>query len=312
LISQAELLLQLTERARSHGPNVLVVTADEVAEWPVGALDALLADGVLREIQPAKTVVCDQCFDGHVEVVDFVEEPPGSMARAYIACAEAGRVAVDTKRMRRWRIAAVASTDGSAAEPSALTNVFVREGEFWTIGYQGKTSRLGHRKGFTCIAHLLRRPGVAVHAMELTSLVTRTGRGKATVGANHELGGPAREHPGEILDDAAVTAYRERAQELRDDIDDAERNNDPERSARAKEELDAVGDQLLQAQGLGGRRRTWRTNSERARVNVTNLIRTALKAIEKENAALAAFLTGSIRTGAFCSYEPAVPIVWSL
>ncbi len=77
-----------------------------MAEWPDGTLDTLLRDGVLERIQPATTVQCDACYEGHVEMVDFIEEPPGSPLRAFIPCPEAGRVAVDTERMRRWEIRA--------------------------------------------------------------------------------------------------------------------------------------------------------------------------------------------------------------
>jgi hypothetical protein len=99
-----ELLRQLHLRAQSNMPGARIVTADEVADWPEGAFDALLGEGVLQEIQPAKTVECDACFEGHPEVVEFIEEPPGSALRAYIACPEFGRVKVDTQRMRRWEI----------------------------------------------------------------------------------------------------------------------------------------------------------------------------------------------------------------
>ncbi len=85
-------------------PGARIVTADEVSEWPEGAFDALLREGCLREIQPATTVECDACFEGHSEVVEFIEEPPGSEPRAYIVCPEFGRVKVDTQRMRRWEI----------------------------------------------------------------------------------------------------------------------------------------------------------------------------------------------------------------
>ena len=101
-----ELVRQLVQRAQSKVRSDRIVTADEVAEWPDGAFDALLREGILQEIQPATTVECDACFERHAEVVEFVEEPPGSALRAYIACPEFGRVKVDTQRMRRWEITA--------------------------------------------------------------------------------------------------------------------------------------------------------------------------------------------------------------
>jgi hypothetical protein len=54
--------------------------------------------------------------------------------------------------------------------------------------------------------------------------------------------------------------------------------------------------------------------AERARVNVTKAIRTAIKLIDKESPRLAEHLTASIRTGRFCSYAPPgeAPPRWSL
>ncbi len=99
-----ELITQLVQRARSELPSDRIVTADEAPEWPEGEFDALLREGILQEVQPAATVECDACFERHVEVVEYVEGPPGSALRAYIVCPEAGRVKVDTRRMRRWEI----------------------------------------------------------------------------------------------------------------------------------------------------------------------------------------------------------------
>jgi hypothetical protein len=91
----------ILERARA---NAGVFTADEVAEWPAGLLDQLVASGVLRADQPAKTVTCDSCGDDHVEVVQYVESPPGTGLRAYIPCPQLGRVLVPTARLRRWSV----------------------------------------------------------------------------------------------------------------------------------------------------------------------------------------------------------------
>jgi len=99
-----ELARQLVRRGRSELPSDRIVTADEASEWPEGEFDALLREGILQEVQPAATVECDACFERHVEVVEYVEEPPGSALRAYIVCPEAGRVKANTQRMRRWEI----------------------------------------------------------------------------------------------------------------------------------------------------------------------------------------------------------------
>ena len=87
----------ILERAQAHEP---IFVADEVATWPAGLLDRLVANGILTPTSNATSVTCAACGDDHVELVQFVEAPPGSELRAYIACPENGRVRVPLDRLR--------------------------------------------------------------------------------------------------------------------------------------------------------------------------------------------------------------------
>ena len=53
--------------------------------------------------------------------------------------------------------------------PSAEGNVFRREGEYWTIAYDGTVFRLKDAKGLHYIAHLLRHPGLEIHVADLVA-----------------------------------------------------------------------------------------------------------------------------------------------
>jgi hypothetical protein len=46
-------------------------------------------------------------------------------------------------------------------------HVFRREGEYWTIGYEGLVIRLRDAKGLLYLARLLRQPGCRVHVTDL-------------------------------------------------------------------------------------------------------------------------------------------------
>jgi non-specific serine/threonine protein kinase len=72
--------------------------------------------------------------------------------------------------------------------------------------------------------------------------------------------------------------------------------------------------QLTEAVGLGGRDRTFASPAERARINVTKAIRTAIRLVDNQCPPLAAHLDASIQTGRFCSYAPpgAAPPRWAL
>jgi hypothetical protein len=89
------------------------------------------------------------------------------------------------------------------------------------------------------------------------------------------------------------------------EIDEAESYNDPERAERAREELAFVSRELAAAIGLHGRDRKTGSDAERARVNATRAIRTALKRIAEHDPVLGRRLGGAIRTGTFCVYDPA-------
>jgi hypothetical protein len=192
---------------------------------------------------------------------------------------------------------------------------FAREGDFWTLAYSGEALNLRDVKGLRYIACLLAGPGKEVHVLELVSAVEgRTdGPGLARVaGDGVRPGQPADLGP--ILDHQARAEYRERLDELRADLEEARNFGDDERAVRLEEEIDALVGELARAAGLGGRDRPQSSPAERARVNVTKAIRTAIKLIERQSPALAEHLTASIRTGRFCSYAPPgeAPPTWRL
>lgn len=176
---------------------------------------------------------------------------------------------------------------------------FKREGEFWTIAFEGAAFRLRDSKGLHYIAALLGEPGRERHALDL-------------VGA----GGPGGNSgdAGTFLDADAKAQYRARLDELAEEVHDAEQNNDAERASRAEEERQALVDQLAAAVGLGGRDRRAASDAERARVNVTRAIKAATDRIAEHGPALERYLAATLRTGQFCVYvpDPDRPIRWEL
>ncbi len=182
--------------------------------------------------------------------------------------------------------------------------VFRREGEFWTIAYDGCTCRVKDVKGLRYIAFLLGATGREVHALELAA---------AAEGCAPELA--LRAHGVDaLLDGQAKDAYRRRLDELGDDLALARGWQDTERVARIEAEIDALTGELARAAGLGGRDRRQPSPAERARVSVTKAIRTAIRMLERHHPALAAHLAASVRTGRLCCYAPPgeAPPRWTL
>jgi tetratricopeptide (TPR) repeat protein len=180
---------------------------------------------------------------------------------------------------------------------------FVREGDFWTIAYDGTTMRLRDLKGLGYLALLLARPGRDLHVLELVAADGGTAPDQTGIaGEGLHPGRPAGLDP--FVDARAKHEYRVRIEELRGDLEEARRFNDDERVALLEVELDALVGELSRAAGLGGRSRPSADPAERARVNVTKAIRTAIKLMERESPLLAQHLSASVRTGRFCCYAP--------
>ena len=221
------------------------------------------------------------------------------------------RIAALAERAGAPRAAAAAPVEprGASAEPSsALAGSFRSEGDVWAIGLGGQIARLRDLRGLTYIAHLLRRPGEEVHVFDLLDLADGTAADRATAPARD--GGDA----GEMIDASARAAYRSRLRDLREELAEAEADNDLGRIERCREELDLLADHLSAATGLGGRDRRAASQANRARVAVAKAIRVALSRIETQTPDLASHLDLAIKTGTFCSYnpDPLRPMRWDL
>jgi len=186
-------------------------------------------------------------------------------------------------------------------------SVFIRQGDYWKIHYQGEVAILKATRGLDCLCYLLRHPARDVHVIELLATPVDLPV-PALLGNLREVGCDAvtvgLRDAGPTLDSQAKAEYKRRIDELRNDLEEAERFNDFYRVARTRSELDAISEQLAAAVGLGGRDRRFSSGAERARSAVTKRIKEAINRIGKVMPALGAHLVARIKTGYFCSYNP--------
>jgi hypothetical protein len=201
------------------------------------------------------------------------------------------------------------------AEPTSAAPlseaVFRREGQYWTVAYEGRTARLHDLRGLRYIADLLASPGREFHALELLTAHTSSGAREAGV---HELDGASSAVSEPILDARAKEEYRRRLRDLAEELEEARSWHDAGRVSKLEAEVDAISDELRRSVGLGGRDRQMLSPAERARVSVTKAIKASIRAVEQECPAMGAHLEAAIRTGRFCSYAPPgqVPPRWGL
>jgi class 3 adenylate cyclase len=187
-------------------------------------------------------------------------------------------------------------------------DVFRKEGDYWTIGSNDTVFRVKDMKGLGYLAYLFRNPGVEFHALELAAVAGPEESASPAAGTGirtENLRADALGDAGELLDAQAKTAYKQRLDELRGELDDANQAGDGERAANVKEEIDALAKELGRAVGLFGRDRRAASASERARLNVTRAIKAAIERIGEHDDSIGRILAKTIRTGTFCSYLPA-------
>ncbi len=164
-----------------------------------------------------------------------------------------------------------------------------RDGGDWLIEAGVERARIRDGRGMHYLRALLAAPGREIAALDLVA------------------GGPGlQDSPGTpVLDDAGRAAYRHHLRSLQDELDVADRVGDGGRAAVLEAERAAVVSELRRATGTGGRSRQITDESERARVNATRTLWTAVRWVEAEAPLAGAHLRASLHTGRFLRYQPA-------
>jgi len=110
----------------------------------------------------------------------------------------------------------------------------------------------------------------------------------------------------------AKRQYRRRGKQLREIIEQADRNGDASASEAASKELEVLSRELSAAAGLHGRDRRLDDEVERARKTVSARIHDALSRIAFAHPALGSHFSSAIALGVRCSYQPSEPIQWEV
>ena len=185
-----------------------------------------------------------------------------------------------------------------SARTLTQTASLTRDKAWWVASFGGSSVRLQDTKGIRYLAELVACAGVERHVLDLVDRVE--GVASAADGLDRRALGDA----GEVLDTRARTAYRHRIEQLRADADDALAAGCLEAAEEHQAELDLLVAQLAQAFGLGGRSRRAASAAERARLNVTRALRTAIGRVSAADPAAGEALDRRVRTGLYCAYEP--------
>jgi hypothetical protein len=195
--------------------------------------------------------------------------------------------------------------------PTHEQSLFLRQNDYWTIRYHGHAASLKSTRGLHYLAVLLRDPGREFHVRELLARPMDVSPPAAAVAAAGRVTGGLYDGV-PVLDAQAKAEYKCRVNDLRQDLNQAKRFNDPQRKTEVQNELQAITDHLAFAVGLGGRDRKTSSDAERARSAVSKCIKQAVQKIGEAIPSLGYHLAARIKTGYFCSYNPHPnrPVAW--
>ena len=232
-----------------------------------------LAHAYRAEGNEARAVLEFRAARSGFERVGAVDRRPPPPGRA--ATREAGRTAAERERPPPARPA----PDARGAE----ADVFRREGDYWSVAFEGQTVRLRDLKGLRYLARLLAAPGREVHVLDLVA-AERGGpvRPRRALGAAWRSLRPGRRRAARRAGQGVVppAARRDRGGQR-----GGAGHGDAERDAQAGAERDFLVRELSRAVGLGGRDRRAGSASERARASVTRAVRQAWRASGRTPAA---------------------------
>jgi tetratricopeptide (TPR) repeat protein len=246
-----------------------------LANLPLVAIaEADLADGLRRRDRPGDRARASELLEQAIAAAEGMDMPD---------------------RVASWH---AELSQLSAPSPSLRSGVLRREGRGWLVAVDDHQAFVADLIGMTYLARLLRHPGQHVAALTLTLT------GTVASGDSHH----------ELLDDQARAAYAARAQELREELAEAEAHADLGRSEQLRTELDTLVDQLEAAIGLHGQPRSFTNPAERARTAVRKALRRAIDEIDAVDPLVGRVLRSAITTGSTCVYtpDPDDPIAWSI
>ncbi len=293
----------LTQRAHALGVTTVAARAAMArARVLLAADNASFALTVLEEA--ADTVAEDRLPWLHATLLlaqasarEAVGDATGAQLDAKAATTTLARLDVVVGDADRGLLARLLSSDTPppASGDSAAARVLARTSRGWVVTASGATAQVGNTKGIRYLAALLERPGTERHALDLVDAVEGVG---ATNRRDLGTAGPA-------ADTAARADYRHKIEQLRAEIDDALAAHALDRAEALQGEIDALVAHLSAAFGLGGKNRQAGSAAEKARVNVTRALRTAIGAVSAVAPEAGRSLDRDIRTGTYCAYVPA-------
>lgn len=210
----------------------------------------------------------------------------------------------------------------ASSEPDPLPdNFFWRRGNVWEARYKGGTAVLikGHQKGCGYIQYLLAHPHESRTIFEIVAEVCANSVLPAPANIDVEelssgfsvTQGMQRSDLGDIADKQARTSYRERLQELREELPEARSNNDSGRIEILEDEVVQIEQALSEATDRRGKPRKAKDARKTLRDSFRNSTTRTIQEIRKHDSVFAEHLSSFIDFKGNPEYRPPISITWS-
>jgi hypothetical protein len=206
--------------------------------------------------------------------------------------------------------------DAVREQDTAQANVFRRDGEKWTVTFDGVTKHFSDTKGMHYLRLLLAHPNREFGAMELVNLVDgqpAPDRSLQTTPRALEDSGLVQSDltdAGEIMDPEYRRHVQQRLGEINEEIQRASLREDLKEEERLEEEKEKILQIAASALGLGGGSRKADDPPEKARKLAQRHVQRTRGKMEKEHPALHDHLKKAVRTGYTLAYSPDRSIDW--
>jgi len=195
------------------------------------------------------------------------------------------------------------------------SNIFRKDGEAWTIAWQGKGFTYVEQIAYTYIRKLLQEQYRQFSLYELLSIPGMPlPDGVEDVASlrdsGFQVGQPLSGNAGHVMDERARREIRAEMRKLDEVMEDAERLGEKERYEQTKAQKDNLRKSLIEAFNESGKPRQTSKEMAKALETVNRAFNRAFKHIRQYHPELADHLEQNIGRGYTRSYHPPSPVEW--
>ncbi len=141
-MTPVDALVELVERVGARHGAAVLISEEEVRQWPADAVSAMKSHTLLTRARPATTVVCPGCEEDCIMPVQTMPAGPRGSA-PFIVCdkrSDINRVALTSERVNQWKCDAAAIArfvarrlglrrDGRRADRSGMLEIGLAAGD---------------------------------------------------------------------------------------------------------------------------------------------------------------------------------------